>query len=42
MILKLLDRDPNKRLGAKRGLSEIREHQFFASIEFDLVLQKKV
>jgi len=42
LITKLLDRNPNSRLGSRNGLSEIKGHPFFASIDFDLVLQKKL
>lgn len=31
---KLLKRDPSKRLGAKRGVKEIKEHAFFSGICF--------
>jgi hypothetical protein len=37
-----LNKDQNKRLGAKNGLAEIKEHPFFASLDFDEVLSKKV
>jgi len=38
----LLNKDQNKRLGAKNGLTEIKEHPFFASMDFDEVLNRKV
>jgi hypothetical protein len=37
-----LDRNPNTRLGSKSGLSEIKAHPFFANIDFDQVLKKKI
>jgi serum/glucocorticoid-regulated kinase 2 len=42
IISKLLDRDPNTRLGAKGDLSEIKAHPFFSTIDFDLIFKKKV
>jgi serum/glucocorticoid-regulated kinase 2 len=42
IITKLLDRNPSTRLGSKGGLAEIKSHPFFATIDFDLVLMKKV
>jgi serine/threonine protein kinase len=41
IINKLLEKDPNKRLGTG-GLKEIKEHPFFASIDFDEILAQKV
>lgn len=37
-----MNKDQNKRLGAKNGLSEIKEHPFFASLDFDEVLNRKL
>jgi len=37
-----LNKDQSKRLGAKNGLAEIKEHPFFASLDFDEVLNRKV
>ena len=42
IITKLLDRNPTTRLGSKGGISDIKSHPFFASIEFDLVFKKKL
>lgn len=42
LISKLLVRDQSQRLGSKGGLNEIRAHSFFKSINFELVLQKKL
>jgi serum/glucocorticoid-regulated kinase 2 len=41
-ISKLLDKDPAKRLGSKNGVDEILGHPFFASINFDELLIKKI
>lgn len=37
-----MDRNPSTRLGAKGGLNDIKNHPFFATIDFDLVLQRKI
>jgi serine/threonine protein kinase len=42
IIKRLLDKDPTTRLGAKGGINEIGLHPFFSTIDFDLILQKKV
>jgi serine/threonine protein kinase len=42
IIIKLLDRNPTTRLGAKGGIAEIKAHPFFASIDFDLVHKKRL
>ncbi len=42
LIKKLLDRNQSTRLGYKGGLNEIKSHPFFAAIDFDMVLSKKV
>jgi serum/glucocorticoid-regulated kinase 2 len=39
-VIKLLNRDPVARLGA-RGALEIQQHDFFAGVEFKKLLQKK-
>ncbi len=41
IILKLLDKNPKKRLGAKKGLQEIKTHPFFAKVNFDAIYNKK-
>eukprot|EP00358_Blepharisma_japonicum_P000219 CAMPEP_0202947730 /NCGR_PEP_ID=MMETSP1395-20130829/12032_1 /ASSEMBLY_ACC=CAM_ASM_000871 /TAXON_ID=5961 /ORGANISM="Blepharisma japonicum, Strain Stock R1072" /LENGTH=188 /DNA_ID=CAMNT_0049649203 /DNA_START=951 /DNA_END=1517 /DNA_ORIENTATION=+ len=41
IITRLLDRDPTRRLGA-RGFDDIKNHAFFGSINWDLLLQKKL
>ena len=38
LIRKLLERDPTKRLGHARGAAEIKEHAFFHSVDFPLIL----
>lgn len=34
LLIKLLDRDPKKRLGGKSGSEEIKKHQFFNNIDW--------
>ncbi|KAL7626980.1 Serine/threonine-protein kinase [Parahypoxylon ruwenzoriense] len=41
IIAKLLDRRPEKRLGANKGASEIKSHPFFDGIDWDKLLQKE-
>jgi len=41
IILRLLDRDPKTRLGAK-GYKEVMEHDFFKNIDFDSILNKEI
>lgn len=40
LLIKLLDRDPEQRLGA-RGAAEIKAHPFFHSIDWRKLLQRK-
>ncbi|KAI9828508.1 MAG: hypothetical protein M1826_006045 [Phylliscum demangeonii] len=40
LLMKLLDRDPDRRLGAN-GAAEIKAHQFFHSIDWRKLLQRK-
>jgi protein-serine/threonine kinase len=37
-----LKKDPAKRLGAKRGAAEIREHPFFEEIDWDKMMTKRM
>jgi hypothetical protein len=37
-----LNRNPQNRLGAKRDAAELKEHPFFASIDWDLLAKKQV
>ncbi len=41
IILLLLNRNPQKRLGAMRDAEEVKEHEFFASINWDTVASKQ-
>ena len=41
LLIRLLDRDPSKRLGAN-GAAEIKSHRFFESIDWRKLLQKKI
>ena len=38
----LLRKDPNKRLGATNGAAEVKAHEWFAGINFDDILNKRV
>jgi serine/threonine protein kinase len=39
---RLLERDPSKRLGAMGGIQEIKNHPFFAGIDWDALREKKI
>ncbi|KAL7944576.1 protein kinase [Trichoderma barbatum] len=41
IIMRLLDREPDHRLGAKGGASEVKAHPFFAEIDWAELLQQK-
>ena len=41
IITKLLEKDPEKRLG-RQGIIEIKKHPFFSGINFDDLIKKKV
>ena len=43
LLISLLNRNPNKRLGSgKKGSEEIKEHAFFKELNWEEVIQKKV
>ena len=35
-------KDMNKRIGAKKGLSEILEHPFFEELDIDALMKKQI
>jgi len=37
----LLEKNPRNRLGCKRGISEIKEHEFFSDIDWEAVSRKQ-
>jgi len=42
LLKRLLEKDPTKRIGAKNGISEIREHPFFRGINWSSILNKQI
>jgi hypothetical protein len=38
----LLNKDPSKRLGSHGGASEIKKHPFFAEIDWNAMMRKKI
>ncbi|EIW67606.1 protein kinase Sch9 [Tremella mesenterica DSM 1558] len=38
----LLNRNPQNRLGAKRGAAELKDHPFFSSINWDLLYRRQI
>lgn len=42
LIMKLLEKDPHKRLGAKGGIKEIMDHPWFSEIAFGPLAEKKL
>lgn len=40
-MMRLLDREPDHRLGAKGGASEVKAHPFFADVDWAELLQRK-
>mmetsp|Transcript_32544 Transcript_32544/g.56285 ORF Transcript_32544/g.56285 Transcript_32544/m.56285 type:complete len:286 (+) Transcript_32544:365-1222(+) len=42
LLYGLLEKDPLKRLGARRGLAEVKEHPWCAKIKWEKLLQKKI
>lgn len=41
LILKLLEKDPRKRLGYKRDAEELKKHKFFRGIDWEILKQKR-
>ncbi|WVZ01164.1 hypothetical protein V8G54_027233 [Vigna mungo] len=39
LISRLLEKDPSKRLGCVRGATEIKEHEFFRGVKWDLLTE---
>lgn len=42
LISRLLDKDPKTRLGSKKGAQEIKDHPFFADIDWNKMLRKEL
>lgn len=42
LIKKLLERNPSKRLGANRGVEEIKEHEWLSDIDWEMIRSKKI
>lgn len=42
LILRLLDKNPNTRLGSKRGFNEIKTHSFFSSMNIEAIFNRKI
>lgn len=42
LIKELLVKDPSKRLGARGGMEEIKEHPFFKQVDFDKLEKKEI
>jgi serine/threonine protein kinase len=42
LMSKLLVKDPERRLGSKKGLYEILKHKFFKDIDVDKIINKYV
>lgn len=42
LISSLLARNPFQRLGSKRGVEEIKEHEWLQDIDWDMILKKKI
>ncbi|KAM0522406.1 hypothetical protein ACHAPE_001996 [Trichoderma viride] len=40
IIMRLLEREPDHRLGAKGGASEVKKHPFFAGVDWSKLLQR--
>ena len=41
LIKSLLKRNPNERLGSKRDVEEIKEHEYFADVDWEKVYERK-
>lgn len=41
LLLKLLSKDQSKRLGSAKGASEIKKHQWFSCIDWQMLYEKK-
>ena len=41
LLTRLLDKDPKKRLGARYGSFEIKQHPFFSKIDWDKMMTKQ-
>ncbi|OMJ76639.1 hypothetical protein SteCoe_23941 [Stentor coeruleus] len=42
LLKDLMQRDPNKRLGTKKDAEEVKEHRYFAGINWDMVLRREL
>eukprot|EP01006_Ploeotia_vitrea_P041700 TRINITY_DN66564_c12_g2_i1.p1 TRINITY_DN66564_c12_g2~~TRINITY_DN66564_c12_g2_i1.p1 ORF type:complete len:537 (+),score=332.58 TRINITY_DN66564_c12_g2_i1:161-1771(+) len=42
LIVRLLNRDPKKRLGSNKDIDDIKEHAFFKSLDFEKLMKKEV
>jgi serine/threonine protein kinase len=42
IIKGLLERNPNKRLGCKKGVEEIKSHEWLSDIDWQAFMQKKI
>ena len=42
IIIKLLEKNPKKRLGFIKGIDEIKNHPFFKKIDFDDIEKRKI
>jgi hypothetical protein len=41
-MLKLLEKDPSKRLGTKGGAAEIKSHPFFRGTDWNKILRREI
>jgi hypothetical protein len=42
IMLKLLEKDPSKRLGTKGGAAEIKSHPFFRGTDWNKILRREI